>query len=644
MSIKGVVALISSCLAVALLAPGSGQFQRLSIASSGLEAQTRPPSIEKLASGARKISLKAPGGHLMGGTTRGMSYTSAMSDGTPAPKLVVDPDGAIFLGYNDADSNARILELDGRLRVKREVLRVKGKRLADFIAVDDALTLLLTEFDSEKKQNYVRRKHHTAHIEQYAIKNGRANFRTRIVGTREYKKEGDQGIDTTFGTFSIAYDEDNEVFATYFSTYRRWDDGVTHQSEYLATFDADDGKRRMQDGNRPEGFTWNVSHSFRPRFVHDGERYVMATVGDAYPRGLVVQFFAQGESGGRELPIKVPKAKPGETYQYVPVTTGDLYARDNNTWIVVDSAVGRSSNDIALIRAQGEKVGKPIFLTNTPRVRERVPRIQPYGEDHLLVLWMNDQGPAKRKWHPELSKMAMQGAVIDEAGRVISKPAAFGKIGQFQMRSAARMFRLSDGRAGWINDATGIEDQLEIVVLPGPGGGGTVDPDENEPDEKPEPPESEENETIKIDPKLNQPLLAAIYDGEDRTALSLLQRGADPNAKFGQWTALLYAAYFGRTSVVEELVRRKANPNATVSGWTALRLAESRGHDRIVETLRPITQINSRAFGREAAPARPTDSRVRTRGGRVNIAPNRLERSGGANSRAKLRELGKPKQ
>lgn len=601
--------------------------------AGGLAAQSRPPSIASLAAGARKISVKVPDGHLMGASTTSR-YTHAMSDGAPAPKLVIGPDGELYLGYNDAQSNARVALLRKDLRLKRMLVQLQGKRLEDLAADDDGVALLLTEFDSKRKNNYVQRNHHTAHIEKYDSRNGRAIFRTRIVGAREYTKEGDQGVDTTFGTFSIAYDGDDS-YATYFSTYRRWDDGITHQSEYLALFDADDGERRMRDDGRksPQGFTWNVSHSFRPRFVHDGERFVMATVGDAYPRGFVVQFFPEGE---RELPVKVPKAKPGETYQYVPLSTGDLYARDETSWIVFDSAVGRSTYDIGLIRVDEAKPSKPVFITNTNRSRERIPRLAPYGRDHLLVLWMKDAGPAKSKWHPAMKTMSLEGAMVDSRGRVVSKAATFGAKGQFALRSAARMFQLPDGRVGWVNDVTGIADQLELVVLPGPNGGADEGDDS---DDKPEPP-PEQEETVKINPKLNRPLLIAIYDGDEPAALKLLKRGADPNAKSGQWSALLYAAYFGRAVVVNDLIRRKADPNAVVSGWTALRLAESRGHDAIAKALRPITRVQSRAFGLEARPQNPGGPTVRTRGAHVpspGLTP-------GTNPRGQLRKLGQPKQ
>ena len=598
--------------------------------SSELAARTKSRAtggIAELAGGARKIALRLPSGHMLSGDTN-PSYTYAMSDGVPAPKLIQGPDDEFYVGYNDAESGARLLLLGDDFQVKKEIVHIKNKRLEDLAADDDGVALLLTEFDIVTKNGRESRNFHTAHIEKYAP-NGRAIFRTRLVGTREYTKEGDQGIDIYFANFNIVFDEDDD-FAAYFTTYRRWDDGVVHQSEYLAFVDADDGERRMRDdGKNAEGFWWNVSHSFRPRFVYDGERYVMATVGDAYPRGFVVQFFPVGK---RHMPVKVPKAGPGETYQYVPVSTGDLYSRNRTTFITFDSAVGRGDYDIGLVRVQGDTVSEPIYLTNTRTTRERIPRIVGYGTDRMLIAWMNDSGSAKQKWFPTMNTMSMQAALLDNNGKVIAQPTDFGAKGQFAMRAAARFFTLPDGRVGWLNDVGTGDEQFDLILLPGPNGEGDVSDNEDSEDTN-DPDDGDSESEVTIDASLNPEFLQAIYDGKESQALALLKRGADPNAKYGQWTALLYAAYFGQAELVSELVQRGANANAQVQGWTALKLAESRGHSSVAETLRPHTKIASRAIGPTAVPGNPDGPQVRERGARI-VPVHQSEKSRG------VRELG----
>ncbi|MCB1140205.1 MAG: hypothetical protein KDK23_15700, partial [Leptospiraceae bacterium] len=238
------------------------------------------------------LNLSEP--HLAGKQGR-TSYTFAMSDGISAPELLFHQNRA-YLIWTDAGRNGRISLLSADLsRIERNVAKISGRRIADAVYDGKGFVLLTIEWSgSGKKLN-----EHTAHIEAYNP-DGKLRFRTRIVGTLEYKKEGDQGIDTTFGTFNLQWS--GKVYAAYFSTYRKWDDGVVHQSEYLALFDEKGNLQKNANGN-PEGWNWNVSHSFRPRMVWDGKRFLMSTVGDAYPRGLVVQHYPDHS---REVAIKVP--------------------------------------------------------------------------------------------------------------------------------------------------------------------------------------------------------------------------------------------------------------------------------------------------------------------------------------------------
>ncbi|MBL8022622.1 MAG: ankyrin repeat domain-containing protein [Leptospirales bacterium] len=545
-----------------------------------------------MAARAQKYSVPVPGGHYVG--KNDPTYTYSMSDGyLTKPILVVCKSGQRFLAYNDSDWNGRIVLLDNNFKVQKEIVRLSNKRIQDMIADEDSVVALLAEFTPKRENGYVDREIHTAHIEKYNLTGGKI-FSTRIVGTLEYKKEGDQGISSSFAAFNIS--KGKTQYATYFTTYRRWRDGITHQSEYLALFDRSSGKLEMDPENKKYalGFTWNVSHSFRPRFVFDGERFVMAKVGDAYPRGFVVESFPRQK---QNMVVAVPPAAQGETYQEVAVSTGDLYGRNGNAWVVFDSAIGRSSYDIGLVRVQGGNVGAPIWLTNSSGIRERIPRITAYGKN-FLIIWGVDTG--KQKWYPANADIQLQAAMIGESGNLISAPANFGGKGEFKMRGDARFFEIPEAGIGWVNDHTGDASKLEIVFIPYDG----VQPPQNT------------NQTTEIDQPsinadLNYPLLDAIYEGQESDAIRLLSQGADPNAKHGEWTALLYAANFGRTSVVKELLKRKADPNATVSGWTALKLAESGSFEEIVSMLKPITTARARNMT-PISPTRPATQSTRS--------------------------------
>ncbi|PJZ46993.1 ankyrin repeat domain-containing protein [Leptospira brenneri] len=575
--------------------------------------------INQIAEKTERISLKLPSDHSYL-TTTSTSYTNAMSDGTPAPKIVHNGTEEYYLVYNDGNSNGRIVSLNSKFKILKELVSLKNFRIEDTIADSNGLTLLVSAFDVEKKGNFETKNFHSAYINQYTT-TGKLNFSIKIVGTKEYKKVGDQGIDTVFGTLTLEKTADN-YYATYFSTYRKWDDGVTHQSEYLALFDSSGNRVMKSDNQSPEGFTWNVSHSFRPRFINDGKQLVMVTVGDAYPRGLVVDSFP---NKNREIPIVVPKAGPNETYQYVPISTGDLYSKDGTTWITFDSNLDRSSYDIGLMIKKDEVLSKPIYLTNTTKQRERIPRIVPYGKDHLFLMWMTDDGNDKDKWFPKIEKMKLEVCLIKKDGNLVSKPQNFGSPNLF-FRAAARFFQLPDGRFGWVNDLTGFADQLEIVL---------VSPYKQElnvasPNVDIESPVA----NIKLDPKLNQPMIAAIYNGNEAEAISLLSQGADPNALYEGWSALLYAAYFGRTDSVKALLSYHANTDFTVDGWNALRLSEVRGHSQIVALLQPLTKALSRSMTKTPNPKNPFNINIQGRNLRSEIEPPGFNHN--------LNQLGKP--
>lgn len=578
--------------------------------------------INRIAEKTERILVKIPSNHTNLDNTA-LSYTYPMSDGTPAPKLVYIELGEYFLAYNDDQSNGRIISLDSNFKFRKEIVSLKSFRIEDMIADSKGLTVLLSEFEVKKKGKHEIKNFHTAYINQYD-KSGRINFSTKIVGTKEYVSVGDQGIDTTFGTLSITKTADNH-YATYFSTYRKWEDGVTHQSEYLALFDHN-GKRVMKsDGKSQEGFTWNVSHSFRPRFFNDGDQLVMMTVGDAYPRGLVIDTFPNRK---REIPIIVPKAGANETYQYVPISTGDLFSKDGTTWIVFDSNLNRTSYDIGLIIKSKDQLSKPVYLTNTSKSRERIPRIVPFGEDHLFLLWMTDDGPEKEKWYPQISKMKLEACLIQKDGTIVSKPQSFGFGNGMVFRSAARFFQLPNGKFGWVNDVTGFADQLEIVIVsPFPSDTQMVSTNDSE---KPE------NIEIKINPTLGKPLIDAIYEGNEDLGISLLKQGADPNTIYEGWSALLYAAYFGRTEIVKALISHHANTEYSVDGWNALQLSEVRGHTPIVQLLQPMTKSLSRTVSKSPNPKNPLRTIVRNKNLRSEIEP--------VNSNQTLQILGTPVQ
>lgn len=83
-------------------------------------------------------------------------------------------------------------------------------------------------------------------------------------------------------------------------------------------------------------------------------------------------------------------------------------------------------------------------------------------------------------------------------------------------------------------------------------------------------------------------LIFAAELGHFKIAETLLARGADVNIKDNKFggTALLVAAMYGHINIVEALLTKGADVNAKSNdGWTALMTAAQRGHSDIVEAL-----------------------------------------------------------
>ena len=85
----------------------------------------------------------------------------------------------------------------------------------------------------------------------------------------------------------------------------------------------------------------------------------------------------------------------------------------------------------------------------------------------------------------------------------------------------------------------------------------------------------------------NDELLEAIMDGDIERAKSLIDAGADVNARdIDGWTPLMYAALNGHTEIVELLIESGADVNAEDNnGQTVLMFATRGGHTEIVEIL-----------------------------------------------------------
>jgi len=87
--------------------------------------------------------------------------------------------------------------------------------------------------------------------------------------------------------------------------------------------------------------------------------------------------------------------------------------------------------------------------------------------------------------------------------------------------------------------------------------------------------------------ELDRKLLDAAKSGKAGDAESLLQKGADVNARddFG-WTPLILASKEGHTKVVELLLKKGVDPNVSNAwGWFPISWAAFQGHKDVVKLL-----------------------------------------------------------
>ncbi|MFC7205477.1 ankyrin repeat domain-containing protein [Comamonas endophytica] len=92
-------------------------------------------------------------------------------------------------------------------------------------------------------------------------------------------------------------------------------------------------------------------------------------------------------------------------------------------------------------------------------------------------------------------------------------------------------------------------------------------------------------ELVKLGADINACMSAAIDEGSDAAAQTLLQAGACAGAVRAGETFLMSAARQGRDAIVKMLLNAGADRDAAVNGLTALLMAAGRGHAGVVRVL-----------------------------------------------------------
>lgn len=331
------------------------------------------------------------------------------------PLLAVGRDGREWVAWSRNDGAATIgLMGEGSEPTIRPVVTLPHRWVSDLQAVGDGVAVLSGQ-----------RADGSAFVSRYDGA-GRRLFESTVVTSvpQEYRHVGDR----RFLGGRLAWS--GTTFATYVAVDQLYGDGVAHQGDVLSLWDA---QGRRQRG----GWDWGVSHSFGPHVAYDGRRFVSATVGDAYPRGLVIDLHAVGSELGRRVFFRASGEGGDNT---VPVRMGDLVAGPRGSVVVFadddDRPIWRLHDiGMVLVTPDGRSSGKR-WITRTDDLDERQPLVGAYG-DRLFVVYATRQAGAPKDF---------VGVVVDWQGQVVAGPEPVDVNDQ-----VPGLVTYPNGDAGWLS-------------------------------------------------------------------------------------------------------------------------------------------------------------------------------------------------
>lgn len=416
-----------------------------------------------IAARSELVQITLPGGEIRDHDY--WAWTLAFSDTPRGPVISQAAGGEIYVAWTTESGYGKVGVLNPDLTFRREIVSALGRYVQDILAHENGFTVLWSGYEEEGSEEWgYRDDHHTLYVSDFD-RNGRRRWDTVLVQAYEYEREGDQGPG---GDGSDAHlMRQGSTTAAYFTTYRMWDDGVVHQSEYLAFIDEDGRILEYQPewSNEPirRGFSWSVSHSFRPHFVFDGERYILATSGDAYPRGMVVRTYDPDEDRQIERVVnELPPSPEGVAYQDLPISTGGAATTDGRTLVLFDSRQrGRSADIVGFTVNRSGTITGPISVTNTPGVSERIPRPARLGSRFLVLYGVDTDefADGRRDMFPEPHEMESYAMVVDSSGGIVEGPERLAV--EYEPRSPVRT--LADGSVVFIDTIAAGGGLVNIV-------------------------------------------------------------------------------------------------------------------------------------------------------------------------------------
>jgi len=353
------------------------------------------------------------------------------------------------VAYSDKDWNSYIFFLDKNFSKQAGEFRIEGRTIYRIITDNQEIALLtgVTAGKREKSDFVYWTK---------VNKQGKILKEVEIVGSKNVRMPFQSELDD-WGNFQMIWT--GQHYFCFFPIQHNFSKvGVpdVHQGDciYLVS----------PEGELLSYSEWGASHSFEQRLLNTENYSVTIAKGDAYPRGLSVNFVGRKTYSTREVGITNPdqnnrkikthyspeersscvpfKVSGATGNNYVPFSIGDAIVFEKDELLVSFSSKDRKrSHDIGLVRVRPEyqNCSNDIhWLTNTDKISEHSIRMQKLDENRVLILWkefdINDVRTEIIKMKKELSytehhRIADEDmfnerfyAIIDRQGNYLVKP------------------------------------------------------------------------------------------------------------------------------------------------------------------------------------------------------------------------------
>ena len=329
--------------------------------------------------------------------------------GYPSVKLAPRPDGGSYLGWTDSEWNAHITPLDARDQRAGVDIVIPQRGLLALIAREDGFAVLLSE--PVLYENKTTMQMMSLYLAQYRA-DGSRDFETTLIADSDIRDEKGTILDS-WGNVELVWS--GQHYAANCPTSHNWGTRAApdiHQGDALFIVDGagkllepswvDQSMAEQTLGYSVGGWRWNVSHSFEQRLVSNGRFFAMLAKGDAYPRGLTLNYQADPsaraadalglKSGSQNLlPMK------GEIgLNYVPLALGDMVLLGDGPLISFTTSEDRPTYDVGLMKVNwAGEIQFIKWLTKSDQYQENSVKMARYGQN-ILIGWSRFVHPGDR--------------------------------------------------------------------------------------------------------------------------------------------------------------------------------------------------------------------------------------------------------